>query len=160
MAIRILFFILFFVACNSPLKKTDENQHSAVRNTDSDEKKLSERAYEYLEKKEYLKGILSYDTLISIDSTKGGYYFNRGNCKMMLLNDLSDADAIKDFYRAINCNYSKKQKAYFNIGVIYTSIGKLDSALYFYDEGLKIDPRDPIGLRNKKEVSDILKKAK
>ena len=127
---------------------------------------LAERANEFYENGKYSEAMLLYDSLLSIDSTKGGYYFKRGYCRSML----SDNDnAIADYLKAIKYNYSQKGAAYLNIGVLHRSRGlfncstndcrtkEYDSALYYYNECLKIDPTDAEAIQEKKAVIEELK---
>lgn len=131
------------------------------------EKELEKKAYELYINKKCSEAIIYYDKLISIDSTKGGYYYKRGYCKTMLLNE---ADAIADFLKAIERNYNQKQLAYLSIGLIhrktaifhsttdYARAAEYDTALYFYNECLKIDPDNVQAIQEKNEVIENLKR--
>ena len=100
--------LIIFSSCNNDSKEKTINSPSTKEDVSIDRQKLAERANDFYEKNKYSEAILSYDTLISIDSTKGGYYFKRAYCKSMLLNN--DADAISDYYKAIERNYSKNKQ--------------------------------------------------
>ena len=143
-------FILLLFSCNDSGKKGPfESRDTSV---------IAEKANYYFQQKEYFKAKLLYDTLILIDSSKGEYYFKRGYSKSMLLND--DNGAIVDYFKSINHNYQKKQSAYLNIGVLYTSKGSYDSALYFYDECLKLDSGNSKAIKGKEELDKILNNLK
>ncbi|CAN5520169.1 hypothetical protein BH11BAC3_BH11BAC3_13610 [soil metagenome] len=123
-------------------------------------------ANEFYENKNYALAIVYYDSLILMNSIKGGYYFKRAYCKTMLSSD--DPTAVADYLKSIEVNYSKKQSAYLNIGVAYQfkalfrsstdqdKIIQLDSALYFYNQCLKIDPSNNKALQLKEEISNDL----
>jgi uncharacterized protein YktA (UPF0223 family) len=82
----------------------------------------------------------------------------------------SKIDAILDFFKAINHNYSEKQKAYLNIGTIHRfnavfrcktdhdRIAEYDTALYFYNESLKVEHNYAKVLKEKEEVIENFKK--
>lgn len=146
-----LILILFSISCND-LKKEEEKSQLSTKYVDV--KTLAFRANNFYQTGKYLDGKLSYDTLISIDSLKSGYYFKRGYCRMMLLDD--DDAAIFDYLKSIKGNYSEKEKAYLNIGVIYRLRNNYDSALYFYEECLKVDPNNAQAIKEKKDVSNLL----
>jgi tetratricopeptide (TPR) repeat protein len=122
---------------------------------------LLQSANTFYEKGEYASAIPYYDSLIKMDSTKPGYYFKRAYCKAM---ESDQTGAIADYLKSIELNYSKKQIAYLNIGnehrfnAIFrctTDIQKVaeyDTALYYYNEALKIVPADSLVLKERDEV--------
>lgn len=141
-----IFGFTYFVllSCNGICEKKIANREAIDTTT------LKERANYFYDAKEYLKAKLSYDTLITLDSMKAGYYFKRGYSKSMLLND--DEGAIADYLKSIQLNYSKKHSAYLNIGVLFRSKEKYDSALYYLNQCLKIDSANIKALQEKEEV--------
>ena len=101
-----------------------------------------------------------------MDSIKGDYYFKRAYCKTMLSPD--DPTAVADYLKSTEVNYSKKQSSYLNIGAAHQfkavfisstdqeRITQLDSALYFYNQCLKIDPNNNKAIQWKEEVNNDL----
>ena len=164
--ISLLLFIVF-VSCNNSIKENDKKHASESDNINTDKKNLEEKANDYYMNKKYSEGISSYDKLISIDSNKGGYYFKRGYCKARLL---KYTEARLDYLKSIELNYSQKELAYFDLGLIhratavfhstneYERITEYNTALYYYNECLKIEPNDTKALKEKKEVIEILNK--
>ncbi len=56
----------------------------------------------------FLEAKLSYDTLISIDSAKGEYYYKRGNCESMISDNKTNA--IIDFLKQSTIIVAKGKK--------------------------------------------------
>jgi tetratricopeptide (TPR) repeat protein len=117
-------------SCNNPV-----HEKTALSYKD----KLAIKANEFYQQDKFKEAILGYDTLISMDSSKGGYYFKRAYSKSMLLNTNG---AIDDYLKSIDRNYSEKEKSLFNLGVLYSLNKKFDSALHCYDECLKLNPEN------------------
>jgi tetratricopeptide (TPR) repeat protein len=142
------------ISCSSPTKQTGNNS-------------LEEKANKLYESESYAEAKSLYDTLIAADRANGEYYFKRAYCKSMLSSD--DPSVIADYLQAIKHNYSKKQSAYLNIGAehrfraVFRSTtnqarkAEYDTALYFYNESLKVDPNNAKALREKQEVLENLK---
>ncbi len=142
MTIRIFTAICLFVilSCNNAKKI----------NPSTDTKRMEQRANDLYMSNNYSTAILTYDTLISIDSTKGEYYFKRGYSKTMTSTD--NTAALADYFKAIAHNYDNKAKVYSNIGALHRAnavfhcstnserIVEYNTALYFYNESLNIDP--------------------
>jgi tetratricopeptide (TPR) repeat protein len=141
---------ILFVSCDN---STDDKGGNRYLDTGSSKKELIERANNYYQNDKYSDAISLYNDLIVMDSTKGGYYFKRGYCKSMLLNDTG---AISDYRKAIMRNYSESHAAYLNIGVIYRKNGNYDSALYFYDQSLIKLPGFTKALEEKNQVLQLL----
>lgn len=155
-----LLFIIFIIGCNVATKDKDGSNMQVVKHKEqeTDLESLAKEANLFYQQNNYSQAITCYNTLISIDSTKGGYYFKRGYCKSMLLNSV---DAIADYKKAIACNYSEKKKAYLNIGVLYrVALNQYDSAIYYYNEYLKLEPNDDKAKQEKKAATETLKKLK
>ena len=131
---------------------------------------LEERTNDLYQKEQYGKAKLCYDTLIRIDSTKGTYYFRRAYCKSRLSSD--DQSVIADYLKSIGHNYEKKQSAYLNIGIehrfravfrcftVEAKKAEYDTALYFYNECLKIEPNNVKARQEKQEIVKNLKALK
>ena len=94
-----------------------------------------------------------FDTLLSINETSGEYYYKRAYCRYRLL----DSEAKSDFFRAIEYNYKNKKGAFLGIGTIYRIEGKYDSAIYYYDKSLEIDPNYQKAKMIKEELLRIIK---
>jgi tetratricopeptide (TPR) repeat protein len=158
MRVKIILALLFFlIACNNSIhKKEIDNDKVSGQLTGVDTKPLAERANLFYEESNYQKAIDCYDSLIALDSTKGGYYFKRGYCKSSLLNN--PQGAIADYKKAIERNYSEKKTAYLNLGVEYWIVlRKPDSAIYFYNECLKLDPNNEKAKQQRAEAMEDLK---
>lgn len=69
----------------------NHKQTNLQMNINKNSNKLEDRANDFYKKKMFLEAKLSYDTLISIDSAKGEYYYKRGNCESMISNSKIDA---------------------------------------------------------------------
>ena len=91
-----------------------------------------------------------------MDSSNAEYYFKRAYAKSLFLNmDLEST--LKDFNKALELNYRNKQSIFLNVGVIYTSIGKFDSALLYLNKCLVIDPLNPTANKMRNEILNQLK---
>src|SRR5580765_4220853 len=121
-----LTIISFILSCKNQQREADLN-----------EAKIYERTIKFYQQKNYPKAKDCFDTLISINPSNGEYYFKRGYSKSMILND--DNGAIVDFLNSIKYNYINKKSAYLNIGAIYKTNMKFDSAIFFYNKSLEID---------------------
>ena len=90
-------------------------------------------------KNQYSNTVYLYSKLISLDSTKGEYYFNRAYSYSMLQNTDS---SIQDYLKSIKTGY-KISKSYQNIGGIYFAVINNDSlAVYYYSKSLEYDPEN------------------
>ena len=152
-------FLIFISACNNATEKKYEEQSTDYNSqTSFDIKSLAKRANSFYEQEDFQKAVISYDSLILVDSTKAGYFFKRGYCKSMLLDK---AAAIPDYKKSIELNYSGKQTAYQNIGELYQLVlRKYDSAIYYYNECLKIEPHNETAIKGKEESIKRLIKLK
>lgn len=158
------YYLVAFTILFSCTQSTDHKESSFKEDSITTPiQKLEFIANEFYEDDDFLLAIPYYDSLILIDSSKGGYYFRRGYCKMRLLNDLG---AIYDYNIAVERNYSMKHVAYFYIGLIHRRHGlfenynnritEFDSALHFYNLCLEIDPDYKSALEEKKKVQQDL----
>ena len=150
--------LTIFSSCNDSLRKNNSGQIFST---------LEERANDFYHKDQYDKAKLCYDSLIALDTSKGTYYFKRAYCKSRLSSD--DPSIIPDYLKAIQHNYERKQAAYLNIGVEHrfravfrcftnqTKKAEYDTALYFYNECLRIDPDYNEALQEKQEVIEELR---
>ena len=121
--------------------KPDVNQ----KETSSEQAKRANKLYE---NGSFRNCVTCYDSLIKVDSIKAGYFFKRGYCKMMAFDSVG---AISDYRNSIALNYSQKDLAYFNLAIIYQLMKKrYDSAIYFYDKYLNINPQNSEALEGKK----------
>lgn len=118
---------------------------------------MKQEADSLYKEKKYEEAETLYDTLILKDSLDGYYYFKRGFCKSM---NLKITEAKEDYLKAIALNYIDKKKAFLNLGTLYRFQGNYDSAIYFYDESLKVDSNFTKAITEKNEVIKILKKIK
>ena len=137
-----LYSLLVFISCNYSNKERKAGS-SLNLNTDTIDykKKLAERANSLFDKDEFSEAIIAYDSLILIDSLKAGYFFKRGYSKSMLLDK---SGAIFDYKKSIALNYSQKESSFQNIGVLYSVQAKYDSALFYLNECLKLNPTNKI----------------
>lgn len=153
---NLFFFLAISFACNNAV-----NQQKLIEVSTSDstkQQKLAAKGNSFYMSDRFLEAVKIYDTLISIDSTKAGYYFKRGYCKSMIFD--SPDEAIADYLKSIEKNYSEKSISYLNIGALYNLHGRYDSALYFYDECLKINPNQQKAKQQRSEVLQIIKSEK
>ena len=160
----IKYLIVFIPLFSCTHSSNDKHPTAKEDSTLSPLQKAEAIADIFFEDGDYSIAIPYFDSLISIDSSKGGYYFKRGYCKMRLLNDIG---AIYDYNIAIERNYSMKHLAYFYIGLIHKShglfknynnqIAEFDSALHFYNLCLEIDPNYESALLEKEKVLEHLK---
>lgn len=75
-------------------------------------------ANKYYDSNAYVKAIMVFEKIISLDSTNGEYYFKRGYSYSMILNP---EQAIRDYSKSISLGY-KISSAYKNIGINYSTI--------------------------------------
>lgn len=148
------FILLSLVFLSISCKDFEEKKNSALLDVSIMEKK----AKNYIQNEDYLKAKLIYDTLITIDSTKGEYYFKRGYTKSLLINN--DNEAILDYHKAISKGYRNKHSAYLSIGMLYKWNKKFDSSLHYFDECLKLDPENSNAKKEKAEVMLLLNNSK
>lgn len=135
---EIWLLIFCLVSCNHGSKRS-QKQVDSIYKTPA-EKGLANLANSKYTDQKFSEALQLYDSLISIDSAMPGYYFKRGYCKSMLF-DYNGA--ITDYKKAINHNFSGKSNAYSNIGAVYDlCLHKYDSAIYYYNECLKLDPEN------------------
>jgi tetratricopeptide (TPR) repeat protein len=158
--------LILFFSCNNSSNEKNSKSVSKEDTLSNPEQKLAMIANDFYESKQYALAIPYYDSLISTDSLNAGYYFKRAYCKTILSPD--DPTAVADYLKSIERNYSKKQSAYLNIGAAHQfkavfrcttdpdRISQLDSALYFYNQCLKIDPNNNKALQWKEEVTNDL----
>jgi tetratricopeptide (TPR) repeat protein len=137
MRIKYFFAFIFILSCTNN-ERLDERDNNKEKNSFYTQQ-LSKRANFFYKNNKFIQAIACYDSLLLLDTTKGGYYFKRGYCKASLIN--IPYEAISDYKKAIELNYSEKSSAYLNLGVMYWIVlNKPDSAIYYFDECLKIDP--------------------
>ena len=112
-----------------------QNQENGGR-PNLNEINLVQKAENYYQSGNYSIAKNYFDTLLTINRTCGEYYYKRAYCKYRLL----DSEAKSDFFKAIEYNYKNKKGAFLGIGTIYRIEGKYDSAIYYCDKSLEIDP--------------------
>jgi tetratricopeptide (TPR) repeat protein len=141
--------LIFLFSCNNRSVNTrDINKGKQDSNIDFD--RMADKFYK---EKKYFEAKQFYDTLILNGSSKGEYYARRGYCNARL----GDLDAAKnDYLKTLNFTYDDKKTLYVNLGMIYRFNHKYDSAIYFYDECLKLDSTFLKAKNEKKEVNSIL----
>ena len=151
-----LYSLLVFISCNYS-KKEREAGKSLNLNTDNIDfnKKLAERANGLFEKDKFSEAIIAYDNLILVDSLKAGYFFKRGYSKSMLLDK---PGAIADYKKSIALNYSQKESSFQNIGALYSVQAKYDSALFYLNECLKLNPTNKVASDLRTEALNYLNK--
>jgi len=162
---RILIYILFVVVIISSCKNVSHYTYPNL-NTNIDTflfKNYIKKGDSFYMVGQYAQSKLYFDTLISIDSTRGGFYFKRGLAKFVLLRTRDSSyyanvnDIISDYKTAIKRNYSQKEYAFYNAGLAYSIIGQYDSAIVYFNECLKIDPNNIKANKEKKIVLNLVK---
>lgn len=98
--------------------------------------------------KDYEGSINDYTLAIEFDSSDAQMYISRGYAYKSVGRY---QEAIQDYQRAGNVNYSLKGTTYYNIGMIYDITGDYKRALYYLNKAEKINPSsDNIDEINKK----------
>ena len=120
--ISLLFSVLLLFSCNN----ANESENHQPLQTETLKRKLLAKADSLYLADQFLQAIPLYDSLIAMDSIRGGYYFKRGYCKSMLLETTFDEQAISDYKKSIELNYIKKESSFLNIGVIFRFYGMYD----------------------------------
>ena len=118
---------------------------------------LEDSADKYYTDKQYIGAIKLYDTLIIIDPNKDIYYFRRGVCKTHTEDYIG---AKNDYLKTISLKSENEKRAYLNMGTLYRFFGIYDSAMYFYDQSLKLDSNYLKGKLERDELKSLLKKLK
>jgi tetratricopeptide (TPR) repeat protein len=151
---KIMYLLLFvnILSCNDNTEGSKDKP--GTKNNVVDTVSMTKRANHYYEENMFLEGKQAFDSLIAVDTSKSGYYFKRGFCKMMLQRD--DEGAIADYMKSVEKNYIGKSSSYLNIGVIYRRNKQYDSALYFYNKCLDISPNDSEAIKGLRAVKAIL----
>ncbi len=139
-------FILFF-SCNNPSKKKHNINNKSVEQI----------AEDFYKEDKYLEAKQSYDKLISIDSSQGKYYNRRAYCNAVL-GDFEEAK--RDYLKTIALNNVDKKNVYLSLGMLYRFNKEYDSAIYFYNESLKLDSNFLKAKDEKREVNSMLKVSK
>ncbi len=157
MKMKIFIFIIILISCTNSKEKDAKRNKQSQQQIVVDVKALAKKANLFYEQNRCVEAIACYDSLILIDSAKGGYYFKRGYCKASLLNNPDGA--IADYKKAIELDYSEKKSAYLNLGVMYWIVlNKPDSTIYFYDHCLKIEPTNEKAKQQRQAILGNLKK--
>ena len=146
---KTIFYLLFVLLINSCDDSTKENEHVFL-----DTVEMEKVAQNFIDREEYNKAKLIYDTLIAFDSTKANYYFKRAYSKSLLMHN--DSSAIADYQNAIFHGYQNKKSAYLSIGMLYKWTKKFDSAIYYFNECLRIDPKNSRAQKEKTEITSLL----
>ncbi len=161
-----LFLLISIASCNNSQDKEIFKNISVEDSVNKSDEILVMTANMYFDEKMYKLAIPYYDSLIIRYPQKGSFYYKRGYCKSEVNYD--DPSAISDYLKSIELNYSQKQLALYNIGVAYhfggifrssiddERIVKFDSAIYYYNECLKINPNNASAIKGKEEVSNNL----
>jgi tetratricopeptide (TPR) repeat protein len=127
--ICILISIIIF-SCGERKKNTAYNIPLETK-----ESILLKKAQFLYEQDKYQTAIIYFDSLISIDSTQGKYFYERAYSYTELSNR---GRAIEDYKKSIECQF-KVNDSYYNIGVNYFLTN--DSlAIYYFQKCLSVDP--------------------
>jgi len=143
MKIHILYLLSIPFIINS-CKDVHKNKNEQIH--DSVKIKIADNYYQI---DSFLKAKLYYDTLLLSDSLNAEFYFRRAFCESFMLDTKG---AIFNYRKAIGHNYKNLKSAYLNLGINYRVLNKLDSAIYFYNKCLYIDPQNNKAKIEKKEV--------
>jgi tetratricopeptide (TPR) repeat protein len=163
MAIKNLFSGIFvfsqlFITCNNThTQRKDEIALPPIGwNEQIDTNGMSARAWQYYLKENFMEAQAILDTLVIVDSNNGEWYYKRAYCKALQLEH--DSEAIADYKMAIKQNY-RRESSLFNIGFIYQTMEKFDSAQYFYEHLLKEFPSNAKAKEQLREIWKNLNKA-
>jgi len=160
-------FLLFSIAsCNNSQDDEIFKNISVEDSVNKSDEISVMTANMYFDEEMYKLAIPYYDSLIIRYPQKGSFYFKRAYSKRQV--DYKDPSVISDYIKSIELNYSKKELAFYGIGSAHHFNGlfnssteeqiiiEFDSALYYYNECLKIDPKLKIAIKSKEEVSNNL----
>ena len=126
-----LIFVLFILV---PFSCNNSQEQSKAAFSAHDIKKIKEQADLAYDKDDIANSIILFNKLIEFDSTKGEYYFKRGNSYMMTL-DIKKSE--KDFLKSIQLGY-RISSSYYNIGLNYAGINDI-TAVYYFKKSLEKD---------------------
>lgn len=96
---------------------------------------LLKKAQFLYEKDEYQTAVIYFDSLISLDSTQGKYFYERAYSYTQLSNR---EKAIENFKKSIQYQF-KVSDSYYNIGVNYF-LDNDSLAIYYFKKCLSVDP--------------------
>ena len=160
-----LFFLFTIASCNNSRQEENFEKIPAEDSVNKPDEILVMTANMFFNDKTYNMAIPYYDSLILKYPQKGSFFYKRGVCK----SKVHDApSAISDYFKSIELNYSKKEFAFYGIGVVHhfkglfdspteeQVIAAFDSAIYYYNECLKIDPKLKEAIKAKNEVTNNL----
>lgn len=125
---RLIFFNLIvslLVSCNNLRDEED-----TLRN-------LISKADLHYKAENFTKAITLLDSIISIDSTRGEFYYKRAHSKAMLYKYESSN---YDYLKSIDLNY-RLGDSYFGLGLNYNYVNDTLSMKY-YERALQINPND------------------
>ena len=161
-----LFLLFSIVSCNNSQDEEIFKNISVEDSVNKSDEISVMTANMYFDEEMYKLAIPYYDSLIIRYPQKGSFYYKRACSKREV--DHNDPSIISDFFKSIELNYSKKEFAFYGIGVTHhfnglfrsstekQMIAEFDSALYYYNECLKIDPKLKEAIKSKEEVSNNL----
>ena len=148
-----LIIVLFLISCNNSrenVKHFVSDNKYLPHDSLTKENKFLEKADQEYKSKKFDKALNLFDSLLLMDSTQANYYFKRAYCKSMMFDDTG---AIKDYKKSLYYNYNKKGSVYLNLGSLYyLAFHKFDSAIYFYNECLKLDPNNQKAILGKEDA--------
>ncbi len=148
-----LFFALIISSCHNSTSNDAVAQQRPFEATI----KLEATADKYYKDDEYNQATAEYDTLISINPNMDLYYFRRGYSKSMTGDYIGAKD---DYLKAINIKGMNEKKAFLNMGTLYRLFGMYDSALYFYDQSIKLDSNYIKAKRERDELDSFLRNSR
>lgn len=143
--ILFLYFLLVLFSCS-------EHKRNNTANSTVDLERQADSLYFG---KNFDMAIPLYSRLISEDSTKGKYYFNRGYSYSSILNAYP---AIQDFLKAIQLNY-RVAESNRNIAVNFSDIDD-SQAVYYINKSYQLNPNDSSVKNLKQEYEMQLQKDK
>jgi tetratricopeptide (TPR) repeat protein len=161
-----LFLLFSFASCNNSQDEEIFKNISVEDSVNKSDEISVMTANMYFDEEMYKLAIPYYDSLIIRYPQKGSFYFKRAYSKRQV--DYNDPSVISDYETSIELNYSQKDLAFFYIGQAHHFNGlfrcsneeeivvEFDSAIYYYNECLKINPNNNYAIKEKNKVSNNL----
>jgi len=125
-------FLVILLSCNNNKKREVPSQ--SIVNIE----KLVLQADIYYSNNNYTKSIELFDRIISLDSTRGKIYFQRGYCNAQLL-DYERSN--NDYKKSVELGY-RVDDSYFCLGCNYASTHNDSLALIFFSRAYSLNSKN------------------
>lgn len=148
------FQIMIYQKTDKKIETALSNLNQFVNEFPNDQMALHNRAEIHLKMKNDSLAIMDYTVALQKDSSRYNQfiYFKRG---LAFFNQKKYNEAIKDFKNNLNIDTSSHSATY-NIAIAYHLLNKQDSAIYYLDKTLVINPKYELALNLKWKILKAL----